>query len=157
MTRYSKPVWKMIEEAVNKLGEITAKSAKEYIKENYPRDNVNELTIGAQVIACSVNHTSAHQYSNSHRFLFYLGNGRYRRYDPNKDGMWEVTPEGARKIMGEIRTNEAYFSQIGSGAEIRLPKEIFQKLSLKERDFVAFVTDSQGNILLKKAELRPID
>ena len=48
----------MIEEAVKKLGEITAKDAKDYIRENYPKDNVNESTINAQVIAASVNHSS---------------------------------------------------------------------------------------------------
>ncbi len=156
MTRYSKPVWQMIEEAIDKLGEMTAKDAKDYIRGNYPKDNVNELTIGAQVIACSVNHTSAHQYTDSHRFLFYLGNGRFRPYHPTRDGKWEITSDGARRIVEEIKTNHAYFSQIGSNAEIRLPKEICEKLSLKERDFVAFVSNDQGNITLKKAELRPI-
>lgn len=146
----------MIEEAVDKLGEITAKDARDYIRKNYAEDNVNELTISAQVIACSVNHSSAHHYPDSHRFLFYLGNGRYRRYDPKKDGLWEITPDGAQKIIGEIKTNEAYFSQIDSNGQMRLPKEIQERLSVGDRDFVAFVIDRQGNILLKKAELRPI-
>jgi len=147
----------MIEEAVDKLGEITAKSAKEYIKENYPEDNVNELTIGAQVIACSVNHTSAHQYSDTHRFLFYLGNGRFRRYDAEKDGVWEITPAGARKTGEQIKTNEASFSQLDSKGQVRLPREILEKLHLDAGDFVAFIIDSRGNVLLKKAELRPVN
>ena len=156
MTRYSKPVWQMIEEAVDKLGEITAKDARDYIRKNYAEDNVNELTISAQVIACSVNHSSAHHYPDSHRFLFYLGNGRYRRYDPKKDGLWEITPDGAQKIIGEIKTKQAYFSQIDSSGVVRLPKEIQERLSVGDRDFVAFVIDRQGNVVLKKAELRPI-
>lgn len=156
MTRYSKPVWQMIEEAVDKLGEITAKDARDYIRKNYAEDNVNELTISAQVIACSVNHSSAHHYPDSHRFLFYLGNGRYRRYDPKKDGLWEITPDGAQKIIGEIKTKEAHFSQIDSSGVVRLPKEIQERLSVGDRDFVAFVIDRQGNVVLKKAELRPI-
>jgi len=156
MTRYSKPVWKMIEEAVNKFGEITAREAKDYIKENYPKDNVNELTINAQVIAASVNHPSAHHYSASHRFLFYLGNGRFRHYDPNKDGSWDIAPMGTKEIVGEIKTNEASFSQIDSRGQIQLPREIREKLHVGERDFVAFITDTQGNITLRKARLSPI-
>jgi len=156
MVRYSKPVWQMIEEAVDKFGEITAKDAKDYIRKNYPGDNVNELTISAQVIAASVNHNCAHHYSASHRFLFHLGNGRYRRYDTKKDGLWEITPAGARKIVEEIKTNEAYFSQIDSRGQIQLPTEIREKLHLGERDFVAFVRDDQGNIVLRKAQLRPV-
>lgn len=147
----------MIEEAVDKMGEITAKSAKQYINENYVKDNVNELTIGAQVIACSVNHTSAHQYSDTHRFLFHLGNGRFRRYDAKNDGIWEITPEGARKVSEQMKTNEASFSQIDSRGQVQIPQEVRERLHLADRDFVAFITDSQGNILLKKAELRPID
>lgn len=157
MTRYSKPVWQMIEEAVDKLRELTAKDAKDYIRKNYPEDKVNESTVSAQIIACSVNHPSAHHYPDSHRFLFYLGNGRYRRYDPEKDGLWEITLTGARKILRELKTKQAYFSQIDSSGHIRLPKEIQERLSVGARDFVAFITDKQGYIVLKKAELRPID
>lgn len=156
MVRYSKPVWKMIEEAVDKFGEITAKDAKDHIRENYPKDNVNELTVNAQVIAASVNHPSARHYSASHRFLFYLGNGRFRRYDIKKDGMWEITPAGVRKTIEEIKTNETYFTQIDSKGQIRLPKEIQEKLHLSESDFVAFLNDDEGNIVLKKAQLRPV-
>ena len=156
MTRYSKPVWQMIEEAVDKTGEITAKDARDYIRENYAEDNVNELTISAQVIACSVNHSSAHHYSDSHRFLFYLGNGRYRRYDPKRDGIWEITVGGAQKITREIKTDEAYFSQINSSGQVSLPREIQERLSVDERDFLAFIVDREGNIILRKAELRPI-
>jgi hypothetical protein len=156
MTRYSKPVWQMIEEAVDKLGEITAKSAKEYIKENYPEDRVNELTIGAHVISCSVNHTSTHQYKCTHKFLFYLGNGHFRRYNSQKDGIWEITPDGARKVNEQMKTTDASFSQVDSRGQVQIPQEILEKLRISERDFVAFVADTQGNIILKKAELRPV-
>lgn len=157
MTRYSKPVWRMIEEAVDKLGELTARDAKEYIREHYSEDKVNESTISAQVIACSVNHPSAHHYPDSHRFLFYLGNGRFRRYDQKKDGIWEITLNGARKIIREIKTEQAYFSRIDASRQVCLPKEIQERLSVGDKDFVAFLIDKQGNIVLKKAELRPID
>ena len=156
MTRYTKPVWQMIEEAVDELGEITAKSAKQYIREKYPQDNVNELTIGAHVISCSVNHTSTHQYKCTHKFLFYLGNGHFRRYDAQKDGVWEINTDGARKISEHIKTNEASFSQIDSRGQVQIPQEVRERLHLSERDFVAFINDEKGNIMLKKAELRPI-
>lgn len=155
MTRYSKPVWKMIEDAIDKSGEITAKDAKDFIKENYPNDNVNELTINAQVIAASVNHPSAHHYAGSHRFLFYLGNGRFRKYDPNKDGVLAVTPSGTIKTT-EIKTNEAIFSQIDTKGQLQIPQEIRDKLHLGNSDFVAFIVDKEGNIMLKKAQLRPV-
>jgi len=154
--RYSKPVWQMVKEAVEKIGEVTAKDVKEYIRKNYPKDNVNELTINAQVIACSVNHSSAHHYPDSQRFLFYLGNGRYRLYDPNKDGLWQITPSGPQRAGEAIKSSKKHFTQVASGGQVRLPKDILNKLSIKENDFVAFVEDKQGNIQLRKAELRVI-
>jgi hypothetical protein len=154
MTRYSKPVWQMVKEAVEKMGEVTAKDVKDYVRKNYAKDNVNELTINAQVIACSVNHSSAHHYPDAQRFLFYLGNGRYRLYDPDKDGIWQMTPSGPQKIGVETKSGEAYFSQVTSGGQVHLPKDILNKLSIKENDFVAFVEDKEANIYLKKAELR---
>jgi hypothetical protein len=148
----------MVKEAAEKMREITAKDAKQYIRENYPSDNVNELTINAQVIACSVNHPSAHHYTSSRRFLFYLGNGRYRLHDPERDGFWDITKQGAEKRNLNLRTTKgSFFSQIKAGGQIFLPKAIQEKLSLEQYDFVAFVEDSAGNILLRKAELRIVE
>ena len=147
----------MVKEASEKMKEITAKDAKQYIRENYPHDNVNELTINAQVIACSVNHPSSHHYMVSQKFLFYLGNGRYQPYVPERDGFWERTTNGPKKVSEGIKSGGAYFSQLKSGSVIFLPKPIQEKLSVKENDFIAFVEDSMGNILLRKGELRIID
>lgn len=157
MTRYSKPVWQMVKEAVEEMGEVTAKDVREYIKEHYPEDNVNELTISAQVIACSVNHTSAHHYPNTRRFLFYLGNGRYRMYNPDEDGIWEVTTSGARRVSEEVKSKKGFFSQVSKGGQVSIPNEIQKRLLIENGDFVAFVQDEEGNVLLKKAELKVVD
>ena len=37
-----------------------------------------------------------------------------------------------------------------------MPREIQEGFSVAERDFLAFVIDREGNVILKKAELRPI-
>jgi AbrB family looped-hinge helix DNA binding protein len=65
-----------------------------------------------------------------------------------------MTPSGPQKIGVETKSSEAYFSQVTSGGQVRLPKDILNKLSIKENDFVAFVEDKEANIHLKKAELR---
>jgi len=45
----------------------------------------------ADVIGCSVNHTSSHHYPGMPKFLFYEKETReYRIYDPEKDGEWVV-------------------------------------------------------------------
>jgi len=86
MGRYSIPVWQMIKEAVSNLGEATPSDVINYIHTHHQSDNVKVSTIRAHMIACSINHSSAHHYTTSHRFLFYIGNGRYRIYDSTKEG-----------------------------------------------------------------------
>jgi len=155
--RYSKPVWQMVKEAVEQMGEITAKDVKEYVRRNYADESVNELTISAQVIACSVNHTSAHHYPDARRFLFYLGNGRYRLYDPDRDGIWENTPSGAKRVDEEVTSSGGQFVRVLSGGQMILPGSVLEKLSIEEGDFVAFIEDERGNVLLKKAELKIVE
>ena len=67
-----------------------------------------------------------------------------------------MTPSGPQKVGEETKSGEAHFSQVASGGQVRLPKDILSKLAIKENDFVAFVEDKQGNIQLRKAELRII-
>jgi len=68
----------MVENAVSALGAANTRQVVEFIKSYYPKDDVNKSTISAYMIACSVNHSSAHHYPNPHHFLFYLGGGQYR-------------------------------------------------------------------------------
>ncbi len=155
--KYSKPVWQMVKETAEKMREISAKDVKEYIRQNYPNDNVNELTVNAQVIACSVNHPSAHHYPDSQRFLFYLGNGRYRLYEPEKDGFWERGSRGTKKTSDGLKIGETHFCQLKEGGQIFLPKEIREKMEIDTNDFVAFSEDANGEIFIRKAELRIIE
>lgn len=157
MTRYSKPVWQMVKEAAEELDEFTAKDVREFIKRRYADENVNELTVGAQVIACSINHPSAHHYPDKQRFLLYLGNGRYRMADPETREKFATSFRGPMNINVEFASsNEGYFTQIRNGY-VRVPKPVLERMSLKENDFLAFVEDDKGNILLKRAELKVVE
>ena len=130
---------------------------RDFIKKKYADENVNESTIGAQVIACSINHPSAHHYPNTQRFLFYLGNGRYRMATPHE----RPSPQVVISSLGRANLDygspeEGYFTQIKNG-QVRVPQSVLAKMSLRDNDFVAFVEDNEGNVLLKKAKLKVID
>lgn len=43
-------------------------------------------------------------------------------------------------------------SKVSSGLRISLTREIAEKLGVKEGDFVVFVEDGKGNLIIKKAE-----
>ncbi len=155
MVKYSKPVWQMVREAAEELKEFAARDVKEFIRDRYTGDNVNEATIGAQVIACSVNHPSAHHYPDRERFLFYLGNGRYRMASPEEIESYDILPEIGKTIT-EHKSEGKYFVQLKNG-QIRIPRPIIQKMALKNHDFLALVEDDEGNVILKRAELRIVD
>jgi hypothetical protein len=155
MTRYSKPVWQMVREASEEMKEFTAQDVREFIKKRYPEDNVNELTIGAQVIACAMNHPSAHHYSDRERFLWYLGNGRFRMASSEEMGQSMVSVSRT-STRSKLASRDELFTQIRNG-QVRIPKSILEKMSLKENDFLAFVEGDKGNILLKKAELKIVE
>ena len=157
MTRYSKPVWQMVKEGAEELGEFTAKDMRAFIKQRYTDDNVNELTIGAQVIACSIDHPSAHHYPDTQRFLRYLGNGRFRMASSEEKQKFGTSIRRRKDVNADfVSSKEGYFMQIRNG-QIHIPKPILEKMSLKENDFLAFVEDNKGNILLKKAELKVVE
>ena len=49
---------------------VTKSYVINYIHTHHQSDNVKVSTIRAHMIACSINHSSAHHYTTSHRFLF---------------------------------------------------------------------------------------
>jgi len=72
----------------------------ERIYAKHPDRPWKENSISAHLIGLSVNHSSSrhHPSLRSHAFLFSLGGGRYRRWNPAQDGTWEVTDEGVRLV-----------------------------------------------------------
>ena len=58
----------------------------------YP--NFNKSTVNCQLIADSVNHTSRKHYPGGQEDrYFWVGKGKYRLYNPDKDGIWNEIGE----------------------------------------------------------------
>ncbi len=101
------PVWEMIKEAIDMLPDkvLTYAQIKEYIRSKY-RD-VNEATINAQIIICTVNQPSRIHYPENQKprqaaskydFLYSVGRGTVVRYDPSQHGMWEIAADDQGKL-----------------------------------------------------------
>ncbi|MBI2184152.1 MAG: AbrB/MazE/SpoVT family DNA-binding domain-containing protein [Thaumarchaeota archaeon] len=157
MAKYSKPVWQMVREAIGDLGDLTFRTATEYIDAHYPDDRVNRGTIQAQLVACSVNHPSAHHFNDPNRFLYYLGNGRYRQYNPGVDGEiqtpgWKILSAEPTETSKEAEL-EIPYARVENGNRIALPSSIIQKLDLKPKDIIAFM-EEDSKIIIRKARLK---
>lgn len=109
----------MIREAVTELKEAVPKTIMAYIAKKNPQIKVNESSFRADMIGCSVNHSSSHHYPGMPKFLFYeKQKGTYRLYDPLKDGnilSSEATPKIARQTVGEVGITD---EQVDVGREI---------------------------------------
>jgi len=76
----------LIREAVENLGEATPKQIMRFIRNRHPEVDVKETSFRADIIGCSVNHTSSHHYPGMPKFLFYnKPEGTYRLFKPSTD------------------------------------------------------------------------
>lgn len=75
----------MIREAVEKLGKAKPNSIMDFIRKYNPGLDVKETSFRADIIGCSVNHTSSHHYPSMPKFLFYdKEKGTYQLHNPEK-------------------------------------------------------------------------
>jgi hypothetical protein len=100
----------------------------------HPDEPWQRNTISAHLIGLSVNHSSSHHYPSfrRHAFLFSLGGGRYRKWYPETDGTWEVTPEGVRLLDDSddalVAEEEAISERAASGMSLSLERDLERAL-----------------------------
>ena len=93
-----------VKEAVTNLGGVVStRKVIDYVYERYPDRPWKENSIQCHLIGLSVNHPSSRHYPTQRRqaCLFWLGRGRYRLYDPERDGMWVVDDKGVHLVSEE--------------------------------------------------------
>ncbi len=77
-------------EAVKELGRVVStREVIDYIYRKYPDKPWKEVSIRCHLTGLSVNHPSSKHYPTLHRqaCLFYVGGGRYKLFDPEKDNI----------------------------------------------------------------------
>lgn len=136
-------VWQMIKEAVEALdGTISYSDIKAYIWNKY--GDVNENTINAQIIICTVNHPSRIHYPENKKprlsdaqydFLFTIGRGQVENYDPLKHGMWEIR----KNEYGKLKVVQAGIEQVDDfeDSEDEIEELLSFPFETHLRDFIA--------------------
>jgi endonuclease len=59
------------------------------VQKKYP-EKWREVTIRTHTMGCSVNHTSNKHYPSFPKFLYTIGPGKVRLYDPDRDGEFDI-------------------------------------------------------------------
>ena len=128
----------------------------EWIKIHYPDDPVNPSSYRADIIGCSINHTSTHHYPGMPKFLWF--NPATKKYrlatedDPGYDEseIPKTTPpeEISEKIDG------VHISDLSPTNKLHIPKEIRGLLDIVPGDKIGFIISENGSITLKKAKIK---
>ncbi len=123
-----------VREAVTKTGRVmSAEEIINHIYRQYPERPWKKSTIRAHLIGCSVNHSSSRHYPSFPKFLFTVGRGRVRLYQPEKNGIWKVDEQGARPIDRQVTEETGREQEIVQEAAIGL-----------ERDLENFIVEDLG-------------
>jgi hypothetical protein len=134
----------LIREAIEKLGKATPNQIMAFISRVHPEIPVKKSSFRADIIGCSVNHTSSHHYPGMPKFLFYEKSSRlYRLHDPVKDGRWVVDSRGARRVEqtereGKPITIEPSMDEATISLEADLRTFIFERLDTLEEGLIPY-------------------
>ena len=131
------PVWQMVFEAVaarsNEVIEIS--EIRRYIKSKY--GDVHEGTINCQIIVCCVNRQSRINFfenlkpriaNGQYDFLYYVGRGKVRRYDPDIHGHWEIArADGKLKVRPLNETADFSVASYVVPTYVKAPRSVSRK------------------------------
>jgi hypothetical protein len=83
---------------------LTTKQIIDAVQKKYP-GKWKEVTIRTHTMGCSVNHSSSKWYPSFPKFLYTVGPGKVRLYDPEKDGEFDL--QSGQSLEEEAPTEEA--------------------------------------------------
>ena len=97
-----------IREAVIELGIASPNEIMDWIRERYPDDPVNSGSYRADIIGCSVNHSSSHHYPSLPKFLWFEEDTkRYRLARPEESP--EKPKRAATGAIWKIKGDRIYY------------------------------------------------
>lgn len=147
-----------IREAVNDLGIASPREIMDWIRRHYPNDTVNPRSYRADIIGCSINHSSSHHYPGVPKFLW---------FEKETKGYRLASPEEASKVE-HVRVEEKSQSfleteqgvidgipiaKLSVTGQVKIPAMIREKLGLRPGDILAFIV--KDDVLeVRKARMR---
>lgn len=147
-----------IREAVKELGLSSPREIMEWIKEHYPDEQLIPTSYRADIISCSINHTSRHHYPRKNRFLWFDENTkRYRLATPAELEKYNQNPIPPDKTGGPQTgkiINGIPIAEISVTGQVQIPKIIRDALGFTSGDTLGFVINDDGVLEIRKAKIR---
>ena len=144
-----------LREAVTDLDLAGPNEIMDWIKKHYPSDNVNPRSYRADIIGCSINHSSSHHYPSMPKFLWFeRETKRYRLAEPNEAA--KVKPMEEEKSFLETTqglVNGIAVAKMSITGQVEIPTMIREKFGFKPGDLLAFVINNDV-LEVRKAKIK---
>ena len=145
-----------IREAIQELGIASPREIMEWIKAHYPDDSVKPSSYRADIIGCSINHSSSHHYPGMPKFMWFIEETKKYRMATENDPDYDNT--NAIKLVPASERTEiidgVHVSELGPTAKLFIPMAIRKILNIVQGDKVGFIINEDDSILLKKAKVK---
>lgn len=146
-----------IREAVTDLGIASPNEIMNWIRKHYPNDNVNPSSYRADIVGCSVNHSSAHHYPSMPRFLWFdKETKRYRLSEPTEAAEVKSMEEKDDTLLSEAiqgLVNGTAVARMSVTGQVEIPTTIRERFGFKPGDLLAFVINNDS-LEVKKAKIK---
>jgi len=146
-----------IYEAMLELDVASPREIMDWVKSHYSDDPVNPSSYRADIIGCSINHSSSHHYPNSPKFLWFIEETKeYRLATENDDANIK---EIEHPTITPVYTNTeiidgVHVSELSPTCKLFIPEEIRKRLEIQSGDKIGFIVKDDGSVELKKARIK---
>jgi len=146
-----------IREAVTNLHNARASEIIDWIRQHYPDDSLNPSSYRADIIGCSINHSSTHHYPGLPKFLWFEKDTKeYRLAKP------EEAPISIHIAEKKPFTSESEIEYVGDIAvgklsvtgQVSIPLKIREELGLNPGQLLALIINDNGVLELRKVRIR---
>jgi AbrB family looped-hinge helix DNA binding protein len=145
-----------IREALQNLGIASPREIMDWIKAHYPEDPVKPTSYRAEIIGCSINHSSSHHYPGMPKFVWFIKETKKYRLatDEDKENLNSNAPKPATPRESSEIIDGIYISELSPTSKLHIPMKIRAKLNIQPGDKIGFIIKEDGSIVLKKAKLK---
>ena len=146
-----------IREALTELGSARPPEIMEWIKRHYSDDPVNPRSYRADLIACSINHSSSHFFTSAPKFLWFETETKeYRLAGPEEAVKISSTKTDTepREETDQMSLQGISVARLSVTGQVQIPEAIRKQLGLKAGDLLAFIINDKGILELRKAKMK---
>ncbi len=138
------------------LGDASPNEIMAWIRMQYPDDPVKPNSYRADIIGCSVNHSSSHHYPGMPKFLWFIEETKKYRIAKENEAEYPlpVPPTSRRNAEQYEIIDGVYVSELSITGQLFIPTEIREALNIQPRDKIGFIVNEEGSVQLRKTKLR---